>query len=444
MTFKIWFGYNLKTPKYSINVSRPIQGSAGWSRKESILHSFFKLNIINYFCNSPLSCSGFMTTIKTYNHFVQRVIFCTLFSFLIISRLLASAQEHAVAVTSADSVTAGSEKPGAHGEGKFNAGEMIMEHVVDNHEWHVAEIGNFNLTISLPVILLYDGKLVTFCSSRFHNESSSYQGFKLEKEGQHKGKIIRENEHENIAGAPMVYDFSITKTVLAILMSTFLLILIFLSVAKSYKQNEGKAPSGIQSLLEPLIIFIRDDIAKSSIGEKRYRKFMPFLLTTFFFIFFNNLFGLIPFFPGGANVTGNIAVTMVMAIFTFIITTINGNKHYWIDIINTPGVPWWLKFPVPLMPVVEIIGVITKPFVLMVRLFANILAGHIIVLGFVSLIFIFGSISVALGLGVSVVSVAFMLFMNILELLVAFIQAYVFTLLSALYFGLATVEPEHH
>ena len=171
---------------------------------------------------------------------------------------------------------------------------------------------------------------------------------------------------------------------------------------------------------------------------------MPFLLTVFFFIFFNNLFGLIPFFPGGANVTGNIAVTLVMAVFTFIITTLNGNKHYWIDIINTPGVPWWLKIPLPLMPVVEIIGIITKPFVLMVRLFANITAGHIIVLGFVSLIFIFGAISAALGLGVSVVSVAFMVFMDLLELLVAFIQAYVFTLLSALYFGLATIEPEHH
>jgi F-type H+-transporting ATPase subunit a len=300
------------------------------------------------------------------------------------------------------------------------------------------------LTVPLPVILLYNGQLHTFCSSRFHNESGSYNGFRLEKEGPHKGKIVRDNEHENIAGAPKVYDFSITKTVLAILMSSFLLILIFVSVARSFKRNEGMAPKGLQSLLEPLIIFIRDDIAKSSIGEKKYEKYLPFLLTIFFFIFFNNLFGLIPFFPGGANVTGNISVTLVLAVFTFIITTINGNKHYWVDIVNTPGVPWWLKIPIPLMPVVEIIGIITKPFVLMVRLFANITAGHIIVLGFVSLIFIFGSISMALGLGVSVVSVAFMLFMNVLELLVAFIQAYVFTLLSALYFGLATVEPEHH
>jgi F-type H+-transporting ATPase subunit a len=326
----------------------------------------------------------------------------------------------------------------------FNAGEMIMEHVVDNHEWHIIAIGKVELTVPLPIILYSEGKLHCFSSSRFHNEDHSYMGFKLEQEGPMKGKIVSLDTSGEEGKGPKVYDFSITKTVLAIFISTFLLILIFTSVARAYKRKPNQAPSGIQSLLEPLILFIRDDIAKSSIGEKNYEKFLPYLLTIFFFIFFNNLFGLIPFFPGGANVTGNIAVTMVMAVFTFIITTINGNRHYWIDIINTPGVPWWLKIPIPLMPVVEIIGIITKPFVLMVRLFANITAGHIIVLGFVSLIFIFGQISVALGLGVSVVSVAFMIFMNLLELLVAFIQAYVFTLLSALYFGLATIEPEHH
>ncbi len=340
--------------------------------------------------------------------------------------------------------TAAQDRPESGKSGSFNAGTMIMEHVVDNHEWHIAEIGDFHLTIPLPVILLYDGEIYLFSSGRFHNESHSYLGFKLEQEGPEKGKIVRiTTQGSSGSAAGKVYDFSITKTVLAIFISSFLLIWIFVSVARRYKRNPNQAPKGLQSLLEPLILFIRDDIAKSSIGEKRYQKFMPFLLTVFFFIFFNNLFGLIPFFPGGANVTGNIAVTLVMAVFTFIITTINGNKHYWIDIINTPGVPWWLKIPLPLMPVVEIIGIITKPFVLMVRLFANITAGHIIVLGFVSLIFIFGAISASLGVGVSVVSVAFMVFMNLLELLVAFIQAYVFTLLSALYFGLATIEPEH-
>lgn len=386
-----------------------------------------------------------MTAIRSYMPYLRFPVLGLIIGFLFISRMFASVQDHTVLVPASDSVFEQPGKTEGHAGEKFNAGEMIMEHVVDNHEWHVAEIGSLHLTIPLPIILLYDGKLYTFCSSRFHNETHSYLGFKLEQEGPHKGKIVRAGESSHAeAEGPAVYDFSITKIVLAILMSSMLLILVFISVARSYTRNRGKAPSGLQSFLEPLIIFIRDDIAKSSIGEKKYEKFMPFLLTVFFFIFFNNLFGLIPFFPGGANVTGNIAVTLVMAVFTFIITTVNGNKHYWVDIINTPGVPWWLKLPIPLMPVVEIIGIITKPFVLMIRLFANITAGHIIVLGFISLIFIFGEMNAAIGYGVSVFSVAFMIFMNLLELLVAFIQAYVFTLLSALYFGLATIEPEHH
>ncbi|MEI6884016.1 MAG: F0F1 ATP synthase subunit A [Bacteroidota bacterium] len=354
--------------------------------------------------------------------------------------LFASSQEGVNLIPAADSAGAGKESK-EKGSEKFNAGDMIMEHVVDNHEWHILEIGHFELMIPLPVILYYDGKLYTFCSTRFHNEGRSYLGFSLPLEGPQKGKIVRTNP---APGGPRVYDFSITKTVLAIMISALLMLFIFISVARAYARNINKAPKGMQSALEPLIIFIRDDIAKSSIGEKKYEKYMPYLLTIFFFIFLNNILGLIPIFPGGANVTGNIAVTMVMAVFTFVLTTVNGNKHYWVDIINTPGVPWWLKLPIPLMPVVEIIGVITKPFVLMVRLFANIAAGHIIALGFVSLIFIFGAINVAVGYGVSVVSVAFMIFMNLLELLVALIQAYVFTLLSALYFGLATIEPEHH
>jgi F-type H+-transporting ATPase subunit a len=220
------------------------------------------------------------------------------------------------------------------------------------------------------------------------------------------------------------------------------MLFIFLSISASYRKRGVAAPKGLQSLLEPLIIFVRDDIAKASIGEKKYHKYLPFLLTIFFFIFLNNLLGLIPFFPGGVNLTGNIAITLTLAVFTFVITTFSGNKAYWMHIVNAPGVPWWLKIPVPLMPIVELTGVITKPFVLMVRLFANITAGHIIALGFISLIFIFGEMKPALGYGVSVVSVIFYVFMGLLELLVAFIQAYVFTLLSALYFGMAIEE--HH
>jgi len=228
---------------------------------------------------------------------------------------------------------------------------------------------------------------------------------------------------------------------MAVFISGVALCIIFISVARAYGRRKGMAPKGLQSFLEPVILFIKD-LAVSSIGEKKYEKFMPFLLTLFFFIFFNNLFGLIPFFPGGANVTGNIAVTLVMAAFTFIVTTISANKNYWKHIFNTPGVPWWLKFPLPLMPFIEIVGMFTKPFVLMIRLFANITAGHIIILGFISLIFIFGNLHPALGYSVSIVSVLFAVFIGMLELLVAFIQAYVFTLLSALYFGMA-VEEEH-
>jgi F-type H+-transporting ATPase subunit a len=211
-------------------------------------------------------------------------------------------------------------------------------------------------------------------------------------------------------------------------------------VARRYQKNPRRAPEGLQSWIEPLILFIRDDIARPSIGEKKYARYMPYLLTLFFFVFINNLLGLVPIFPGGANLTGNLAVTGVLALFTFVITTASGTKHYWIDIINTPGVPWWLKIPVPLMPIVEIIGVFTKPFVLMVRLFANMAAGHIVVLGFVSLIFIFGNLNPGLGYAITPVSVLFGVFISLLELLVAFIQAYVFTLLSALYFGMAQEE----
>jgi len=320
---------------------------------------------------------------------------------------------------------------------------MIIEHVIDAHEWHIAEFGQTHVTIPLPVILYDNGKIVTFMSSRFHHGAEAYNGYKLETEGKHKGKIVKVDENNQvIENDSLPLDFSITKNVLSLFISVFLLCWIFLSMARKYKKNGNTAPSGFQNMVEPLIIFIRDDIAKSSIGEKRYEKYMPFLLTVFFFIFFNNLLGLIPFFPGGANLTGNIAVTMVMALFTFVITTFSANKHYWKEIYNAPGVPWWLKFPIPLMPLVEVIGVVTKPFVLMVRLFANITAGHIIGLGFISLIFIFGAINQWAGYGFSIVSVFFYIFMGLLELLVAFIQAYVFTLLSSLYFGMATAE--HH
>lgn len=326
-----------------------------------------------------------------------------------------------------------------HKNEKFEPGNFIMDHIADAYDWHVFSIGDFHATVPLPVIVISEQSgFHMFMSSKFHHGHSEYNGFYIAQEGEFRGKVV-----EKIGGKEVrPFDISMTKNVIAMLISMIFLMWIFISVAKAYTRRKGQAPKGIQSLMEPLILFVRDEIAKPAIGEKKYEKYMPFLLTIFFFIWLNNLMGLVPFIPGGANVTGNITITMVLALFTFIITTFSGNKNYWVHIFNTPGVPWWLKFPVPLMPLVELMGVFTKPFVLMVRLFANITAGHMIVLAFVSLIFIFGQISPMLGYGTSVISVLFVIFMDMLELLVALIQAYVFTLLSALYFGMATEE--HH
>ncbi len=325
---------------------------------------------------------------------------------------------------------------------KFNPGDFIFEHIRDNYSWHIFSLKGKHYAIPLPVILYSKSKgMMAFWSSKL-NHGYTYKNFKVAEEGDYKDKIIEVNEHGEFISRPI--DISITKNVVALMFCGALMIFLFISVARSYKRREGEAPKGMQSLLEPIILFIRDDIARASIGEKHYERFTPYLLTIFFFILFNNLLGLIPIFPGGANITGNITVTMALALFTFIITTFTGNKNYWMHIFNPPGVPWWLKLPIPLIPFIEFIGVFIKPFVLMVRLFANISAGHIIVLGFFSLIFIFGNLSTGLGLAVSPVSIAFTIFMSFLELLVAFIQAYVFTILSAIYFGMAVEEHDEH
>jgi len=345
-------------------------------------------------------------------------------------------------------IASASEKEAETGEkGKFNAGKMIMEHVVDAHEWHIAEVGETVISVPLPVILIDNWKPVVFMSGRLHHGEEAYKGYKLDVEGEleggkYKGKIVKlkEGTEDEVASVP--FDLSITKNVLSIFFSCIILCLIFIFIARRYKKR-GLVPRGfLQSSLEFVILFIRDEVIVPVIGPKKSDKYMPFLLTVFFFIFFTNLLGLIPFMPGGANVTGNIAVTGVLAIFTFIITIFSSNKSYWKHIVNTPGVPWWLKLPVPLMPIVEALGVFTKPFVLAVRLFANITAGHIIILGFMALIFIFGEMSPGAGYGISVVSVIFGVFMSMIELLIAFIQALIFTLLSALYFSMAGEEHE--
>lgn len=336
--------------------------------------------------------------------------------------------EHLVANSAEEAGHAPAE---GHAKEKFNAGEMILEHIGDSHEWHILTIGENHVSVPLPVILLNKGKFDVFMSGEFHHgehEVTTKNGniYRLN----HKGKI------ESVDGS-VFYDFSITKNVLTLLVSAVILLFVFIGIANSYTRNKNKAPKGMQSLFEPFIIFIRDEVARPSIGPKYYR-YMPFLLTIFFFIWINNMLGLIPIIPFGANLTGNIAVTMTLAVFTFIITMFVSNKNYWAHIL-APDIPKGLYI---LLVPIEILGVILKPFVLTLRLFANMTAGHIIPLAFISLIFIFAEMSPIAGYGVSVISIALSVFMKVLELLVCFLQAYVFTLLSAMYFGMATEE--HH
>jgi F-type H+-transporting ATPase subunit a len=332
--------------------------------------------------------------------------------------------------------------------GKFNAGEMIMHHISDAHEIHI--IGDFN--IYLPVILKTENGWEAFSSSHFYhnpkkietNEGNlvhyyEHQEFILFHEHvyyKEDGLIL--NEDGEASNKAVAIDMSITKNVAGMFLTVALMLLIFLSVAKGYKKRGVRAPKGIQSFMEPLILFVRDEVARPSIGKQADR-FVPFLLSIFFFIWISNLLGLIPFL-GGLNITGTLSVTMVLATIVFIITTLNGNKHYWGHLLWPPNVPLPIKF---ILVPIEIAGIFIKPLVLMVRLTANITAGHIIILAFVCLIFIFGEQSAGAGYGVGVGATLFMIFMNFIELLVAFLQAYVFTLLAALYFGAATEEAHH-
>ncbi|MCC5931784.1 MAG: F0F1 ATP synthase subunit A [Cyclobacteriaceae bacterium] len=316
----------------------------------------------------------------------------------------------------------------AAGGNSDNKTAFILHHIQDAHEWHFATIGDIHITLPLPVILVSaDRGIEVFMSSKLvdkEHKPVEFKGYRYNEEH----KIIP------VESDRKVYDFSITKNVTSLFISVFILLMVFLTIAKKYKGNVNSAPRGIQALFEPVIIFIRDGVARPNIGEKKYEAFTPYLLTVFFFIWFNNLLGLL---PGAANLTGNITVTLSLSLFTLVVTNISGSKDYWKHIFNTPGVPWWMKYPIPLMPLVEFIGIFTKPFSLMLRLFANITAGHIIIMSLIALVFIFQSVAF------SPVSIIFGLFMNMVELLVAFIQAFVFTLLSAIYIGMAVEEHEH-
>lgn len=309
-------------------------------------------------------------------------------------------------------------------ENSFDISTLIFHHIGDAHEWHFATIGHTHLSIDLPVILYsHDRGVEVFSFARFKDHDHNfipYQGYTVD----HHGKIVSTEGRSFL-------NFSITKNVASLFLSVILLFGVFFSVANGFQKRKGAAPAGIQSFFEPIIVFIRDEIAIPNIGKK-YERFLPYLLTVFFFIWFNNLLGLV---PGGANLTGNIAVTFSLAFITLLITTFSANKDYWMHILWTPGIPLWLR---PIMIPVELVGIVSKPFSLMVRLFANITAGHVIILSLLGLTFIFKSIAVGFA------ATLFSSVMSLLELFVAILQAYVFTLLSAMYFGQAVAEHEHH
>ncbi len=383
-----------------------------------------------------------------------------------------------IAVFSMVSVPA--QASGGEEKGKFNAGEMIVHHISDAHSIHFFG----HVSLPLPCIVKTDKGFDVFMSSVFmdehHEPTQSYTSAStgntyvlhhekiytidpseaheahsepvevvadsltaatdsLHTEATAPAAEAHEGEgHEEFHGHA-VLDFSITKSVLGMLLMLSLVMVLFISMAKAYEKRKGQAPKGMQNVLEPLVLFIKDEVAIPALGKKRAQKFLPFLLTSFFFIWACNLLGLIPFM-GGFNITGTLSVTLVLAGLVFVITSINGNAHYWGHIVWPPGVPLAIKF---ILVPIEILSVFIKPAVLMIRLTANINAGHIIILAFTSLIFIFGEKGAGAGYGVGVFSTAFMIFMYFIELLVAFLQAYVFTLLAALYFGDATQEHHH-
>ena len=325
------------------------------------------------------------------------------------------------------------------GEG-IDAVGLIFGHIGDAYEYHITEINGHPIAVYLPVIVRSQQRGWFCFSSKRVAHGQTYQGFFISQEEKYNGKVVELNAQGEMVRP---FDLSVTKNVFALLLSSTILIIVFLCMANAYKKNPMGVPSKAQSMMEAVILYLDADIIRPALGDKSVR-FAPYLLTVFFFILLNNLMGLIPIFPFGANLTGNISATLVLALFTYVMTNMFGTKTYWKDIL-WPEVPVFLKTPVfPLMQIIEFISTLTKPIALMIRLFANIFAGHMIILVLTSLIFIFTAVfhSAAVGGGTAVLSVLFSVFMYCLELLVAFIQAYVFTMLSAIFIGLAQVE--HH
>lgn len=336
---------------------------------------------------------------------------------------------------------------------EFEPTAVIMHHIMDAHDWHIFDWDGHAVSIPLPVILYTHNGIVTFMSSEFHHDDEGhhvatigdqsfvkshghiyYASDVANEHGAYLTYVVDETSGEEVLSNQAPLDFSLTKNAVSILLVFVLILIVFLSVAKSYKNTLGVPKKGLAKFVEPLIIFIRDDVALQNIGKKHYKRFTPYLLTLFFFIWINNMVGLIPFFPGGANTTGNIAVTFVLAAFTLILMLANGNKHWWGHMLWMPGVPIPVKI---LLAPIELVGVISKPFALMIRLFANMTAGHIVILSLISLVFIFKTVLI------SPAAVGLTLFIFVIKVLVAFLQAYIFALLTALFIGQALEEPHH-
>lgn len=333
----------------------------------------------------------------------------------------------------ADSLSVAAAAPSE--EEEVNVSELVFGHIGDAYEWHIATLGGKEWSIPLPVIVHSSTGWHVFSSS--HLKEGEYEGLYIASQGTNEGKIVG----RNAAGEEVrPFDISITKNVLGLFINSAVLLLILMSCVRWYKKHpvEEGAPRGGVGMVEAMVLMIYEDVIKGCIGED-YKRYAPYLLTAFFFVLVNNLMGLIPIFPGGANVTGNIAVTLVLAVCTFILTNVYGSKEYWKEIF-WPEVPVWLKVPIPMMPVIELFGIFTKPFALMIRLFANIMAGHAAILSLIAIIFITVNAGAVINGSMTAVAVLFGIFMDALEVLVAFIQAYVFTMLSAVFIGLSRVK----
>ena len=383
----------------------------------SIFTYNFSLNLFNFRCLFPIFAANFEI----------RMVLQRLKPLLIVSFL-------SIFLLNTTPLFANEKEAAAKEEGSFNVTQTILEHIKDDHSWHLWG----HTSISLPVILYTPAGFEVFSSAKLideHHEPAVYKGNFNYKLVEGKTKILNAVGEVDVLASKKLWDFSITKNVASLFISVIILLLVVLTAAGAYKKTGiTSAPKGLQSFMEPIVLFVRDEIALPNIGAKRYAKYMPFLLTIFFLILTNNFLGLIPIFPGGANVSGNIAFTMTLAVCVFIVVNLSSNKNYWEHIFWMPGMHWSMKL---FLAPIELIGVFNKPISLMIRLFANITAGHILVLSLVCLIFIFKTVYAA------AVAVPFVIFIFLIELLVAFLQAYIFTMLTAMYIGMASEEGHH-